>query len=87
MARAPAGHAMGGGTTYKSVKIRPEWQWIIEEEKATDRAHFNARIWTEEENAFLLQSRELGISWNKICQAIGCNEGTARKQWRKLTTK
>ena len=89
MARAPAGHAMGGGTSVQSVEIRKEWADLIAESKARKLEHYNARHWTEEENAFLIEARGgiVSMDWKDIARAMKCTETTARKQWRKLTTR
>lgn len=84
MARASSGHAVGGSTTVQSVKIRAEWEKVIEEAKIRHERHFNSREWTEEENAFLVKAREAGAEWRDICDTLKCNQDTARKQWRKL---
>lgn len=89
MARASSGHAMGGGQVVQSVVIRKEWSDLIAQAKAKKSEHYNARHWTEEENAFLIEARsgKPSMDWKDIAAVMKCTEQTARKQWRKLTTK
>lgn len=87
MARTFTGHAMGGSTTVQSVKIRKEWEDALERAASGKKEHFNSRHWTEEENALIIKGRSINMGWSELCLMIGCSETTARKQWRKLTTK
>lgn len=89
MARASSGYAMGGGQVVQSVVIRKEWADLIAEAKARKSEHFNARRFTDEENAFIIEARSgpVVMDWKDIASIIKCHESTARKQWRKLTTK
>jgi hypothetical protein len=87
MALTPARHDVGGGSSHKSVVIRKEWADAISEAKKQNIEHFNARHWTDEENEFLVMARSVKMSWTNLCDMLKCNESTARKQWRKLTTK
>ncbi len=86
MALTPARHDVGGGSSHKSVTIRKEWSDIIAEAKSKKAEHYNARHWTEEENAFLIEARsgKVVMDWKDIGAVMKCTETTARKQWRKL---
>jgi hypothetical protein len=85
MEESPAGFTMGGGASVRSVTLREDWQALIDDAQVGQ--HHNARVFSEEEDAFILAARNAArkLEWRVICAKIGCNEATARKRYIKLT--
>ena len=85
MAESPIKSTMGGGASVRGVMLREDWQALIDD--AQIGQHHNARLFTEEEDAFILAARNAPkkLEWRIICARIGCNEATARKRYIKLT--
>ncbi len=75
-------HEMGGGKTFQSVKLRGEWAKIIADAQVVK--HPNTREASPEELQFIREARGAAhpVEWRKICEALGCSEGWAMKQYR-----
>jgi hypothetical protein len=84
MGTAYSGYAMGKSPSVQSVKIRKEWEDAIEQAKEKNKVHFNTRVFSSEESAFIEKARDSGIGWKEICRIISCNEATARKEWLRI---
>jgi hypothetical protein len=75
---------VGGGQAVQSIKLRPEWQKIIDDARLFQ--HPNKRRWTKEEDAFIVEARMANpkVEWSVICKELGCDDKTARKRFVEL---
>lgn len=85
MESASNGHEVGGGVTASRVDMREDWsKFLADLEANPPLPHAQRRLWTAEEDAFLIAARRNGATWEAICERIGCNPQTARKRLRLL---
>lgn len=87
MASASTRHELGGGQTVKSVKLRGDWQQIIDDFEKNGAPVYNKHDWTPEEDAFLLRARAAGVTWKVISKALGLSKNPPRQRFTELTNK
>lgn len=85
MARASDGHDVGGGVTATPVRLRAEWQALVNEarERGGDIGA-PRRVFTAEEDTLIVEGRRAGLGWPRICRELRCNDDTARRRLREL---
>ena len=67
------------------VELPQDWQDFLDSiPEGGFKGGAKERLWTDAEDAFLLEARRRGAYWRDICRRIGCNDTTARARYRKL---
>ena len=69
----------------QEITLPKEFQDFLDSIPEEGFPHANAREWTPQEDAFLLEARRRRAPWPHLCKVLKVSHTTALKRFRELT--
>jgi hypothetical protein len=83
---ATASYGSGGGSSPAVTRVTmPADFRAFLDALPEKRSNPNTRVWADWEDAFLLEARKRGATWDEIIGKLKIGEKLARGRWRELT--